>query len=49
MHAGETRVDGAKPALARLGRIATGLAGITLVLFMLDLLGVPVTDWISHL
>jgi uncharacterized membrane protein YbhN (UPF0104 family) len=49
MQAGETRVEGAKPALARLARIAVWLASIALVLFVLDLLGVPVADWIRQL
>jgi len=38
-----------KPVLARFGRIAGWLAAIALVLFVLDLLGVPVADWIREL
>jgi uncharacterized membrane protein YbhN (UPF0104 family) len=35
--------------LARVGRIGAWLAGIALVLLVLDLLGVPVADWIRDL
>ena len=35
--------------IARVGRIAAWLAGIALALFVLDLLGVPVADWIRQL
>ena len=38
----------ATPVLARVGRIAAWLAGIALVLFVLDQLGVPVSDWIHQ-
>lgn len=49
MQAGETRVEGGKSALARLGRVAGWLAGIALVLFVLELIGVPIVDWIRQL
>jgi len=43
----------AKPTLAaiwpRLARIALWIGGVAALLFLLDLVGVPVTDWISDL
>jgi uncharacterized membrane protein YbhN (UPF0104 family) len=35
--------------LARLGRIAVWVGGLALLIFVLDLLGIPVSDWISDL
>jgi hypothetical protein len=35
--------------LARLTRIAIWVGGIALLLFVLDLLGIPVSDWIREL
>jgi uncharacterized membrane protein YbhN (UPF0104 family) len=35
--------------LARLGRIVVWVGGIALVIFVLDLLGIPVSDWLSDL
>jgi uncharacterized membrane protein YbhN (UPF0104 family) len=35
--------------LTRLGRIAVWVGGIALLIFVLDLLGIPVSDWISDL
>jgi uncharacterized membrane protein YbhN (UPF0104 family) len=49
MQPGENGGGGSRPALIRLARIAAWLAGTALVLFVLDLLGVPVTDWIRKL
>lgn len=49
MEAGDTRAGGSRPVLARLGRIAGWLAGVGLVLFVLDVIGVPVADWIREL
>jgi uncharacterized membrane protein YbhN (UPF0104 family) len=49
MQADENRIDGSTPALTRVARIAAWLAGIALALFVLDLLGVPVADWIRQL
>jgi uncharacterized membrane protein YbhN (UPF0104 family) len=46
MEASQGRIEHATPVLARVGRIAAWLAGIALVLFVLDQLGVPVSDWI---
>ena len=46
MEASQGRVAHATPVLARVGRITAWLAGIALVLFLLDQLGVPVSDWI---
>ena len=37
---------GTKPVLVRVLRIVAWLAAIALVLFILDQLGVPVSDWI---
>lgn len=44
-----TRVDGHGSVVPRVARIAAWLAGIALALFVLDLLGVPVADWIRQL
>ena len=49
MQRGEPGDGGSEPALTRLARIAAWLAGAALVLFVLDLLGVPVADWIRQL
>jgi uncharacterized membrane protein YbhN (UPF0104 family) len=38
-----------RPILARLARIAVWVGGVALVLFILNLLGVPVADWIRQL
>src|SRR3954452_6012533 len=35
--------------LARLGRIAVWVGGVALLIFVLDLLGIPVSDWIRDL
>jgi uncharacterized membrane protein YbhN (UPF0104 family) len=35
--------------LARLGRIVVWVGGVALLIFVLDLLGIPVSDWISDL
>jgi uncharacterized membrane protein YbhN (UPF0104 family) len=48
MEASRGRVDNARPVLVRVERIAAWLAGIALVLFVLDQLGVPVSDWIHQ-
>jgi hypothetical protein len=45
----ETRANGRIPVLARTARIAAWLGLIALALFVLDLLGVPVGDWIRQL
>ena len=44
----EDSSERSRPALARVARIAAWLAGIALALFVLDELGVPVSDWIRH-
>ena len=49
MHADDPRGGSAKPRLTRVTRIVGWLAGLALVLFVLDLLGVPVADWIRQL
>jgi len=49
MATSETHVDGPGSALTRVARIAAWLAGIALALFVLNLLGVPVADWIRQL
>ena len=49
MHADDPRGGSAKPRLTRVARIFGWLAAIALVLFVLDLLGVPVADWIRQL
>jgi uncharacterized membrane protein YbhN (UPF0104 family) len=46
---GETRDGGSRPILGRIVRIAVWVAGVALVLFVLDLIGVPVSDWIRQL
>jgi hypothetical protein len=39
-----------KPTLARrLGRIALWVGGVALAIFVLDLLGIPVREWIEEL
>jgi uncharacterized membrane protein YbhN (UPF0104 family) len=43
------RAVAARPMLRRLARIATWLAATALALFVLDLLGVPVHQWINDL
>lgn len=40
---------GTRPKAARVGRILLWLAGIAVVLVVLDLLGVPVLDWVRRL
>ena len=42
------RTEDAKPAVARAARIAAWLAAIAVVLFVLDVLGVPISDWIRQ-
>ena len=49
METREARHGRSKPVLARVVRIAAWLGGIALILFVLDLLGVPVADWIRQL
>ena len=49
MQLDETRANGRIPVLARTARIAAWLGLIALALFVLDLLGVPVGDWIRQL
>ncbi len=49
MQSGETRNGDSRSVPARAARIAAWLVGIALVLFVLDLLGVPVVDWIRQL
>lgn len=49
MEAGDSRASRSKPRVRRLGRIAGGLAGVALVALVLDLLGVPVADWVREL
>ena len=46
MDATPAPTDGTKPVLVRVLRIVAWLAAIALVLFVLDQLGVPVSDWI---
>ena len=48
-NADDSRGGSAKSLVARVARIVAWLAGIALVLFVLDLLGVPVADWIRQL
>src|SRR6516165_7096869 len=48
MEATEARIDGAKSVLARVARIAAWLAGVVLLLFVLEQLGVPVSDWVDQ-
>jgi uncharacterized membrane protein YbhN (UPF0104 family) len=48
MDATDAPIDGTKPILARAARIVAWLAGIALVLFVLEQLGVPVVDWIDQ-
>ena len=42
------RNEDSRPALARIARIAAWLAGIAVVLFVLDELGIPISDWIRQ-
>jgi undecaprenyl pyrophosphate phosphatase UppP len=49
MASGESRFGGSGTVLTRAARIAVWLAGIVLALLVLDLLGVPVADWIQQL
>ena len=49
MQADQSGGGSAKPLVTRVARIFGWLAGIALVLFVLDLLGVPVADWIRQL
>jgi glycosyltransferase 2 family protein len=49
MGRGETRTCGASETRGRLVRIAVWLGGVALVLFVLDVLGVPVGDWVRQL
>ena len=48
MEATEARTDGPKSVLARVARIAAWLAGVVLLLFVLEQLGVPVSGWIDQ-
>jgi uncharacterized membrane protein YbhN (UPF0104 family) len=47
MESSQAHPDGDRPALARALRIVAWLAAIALAVFVLDLLGVPVSDWIE--
>ena len=47
--ADQTRADSATSIRARVVRIAAWLAGVAVALFVLELLGVPVADWIRQL
>ena len=49
MPTNETHVDAHTSAVLRVARIVAWLAGIALAIFMLDVLGVPVADWIREL
>ena len=49
METGETRVVGSGSVVTRVARIVAWLGGVALVLFVLDLLGVPVADWLRQL
>ena len=49
MEAREISAGESPPLLARLARISAWLGGIALLLLLLDLLGVPVLDWIRKL
>ena len=49
MEAREISAGESPPILARLARISAWLGGIAFVLLLLDLLGVPVLDWIRKL
>ena len=49
MEASEMRVAGSRPLLTRMARIAAWVGGVALALFVLNLLGVPVADWIEQL
>jgi len=40
---------GSRPAAIRLGRIAAWIGGVALLVFVLDLLGVPAGEWIGDL
>ncbi len=46
--ASAAHTEDAKPALARAARIAAWLAAIAAVLFVLDELGIPISDWIRQ-
>ena len=48
MEANDARIGDAKPILVRIARIAAWLAGLALVLYVLEHLGVPVSDWIHQ-
>jgi uncharacterized membrane protein YbhN (UPF0104 family) len=48
MEAGEARIDRGKPVTHRVLRIVAWLAGIALLLFVLEQLGVPVSDWVDQ-
>jgi glycosyltransferase 2 family protein len=49
MQADETGVGGSGRALERVARIVAWLAGVALVLLVLEVLGVPVVDWVRQL
>src|SRR5690348_7958078 len=49
MGAQARRARGWRPVAARVGRIVAWLAAIALLLIVLDLIGVPVLDWIKRL
>jgi uncharacterized membrane protein YbhN (UPF0104 family) len=49
MEGGRTREKTPQSVIGRVARIAAWLAGIAVVLFVLDLLGVPIADWIRQL
>jgi uncharacterized membrane protein YbhN (UPF0104 family) len=48
MEVTEARTAGARPILARVARIAMWLAGVALLLFVLEQLGVPVSAWVDQ-
>ena len=49
MEASEARAAGPAPVVTRIGRTAAGMGAVALALFVLNLLGVPVADWIEQL
>ena len=49
MEAGAARDRQSKPILSRVAQVAAWVGGIALALFVLNLLGVPVSDWIHQL
>src|SRR5262249_275979 len=49
MSAGDDRETPSRPIPMRIARIAAWVAGVALAVFVLDLLGVPVKNWIHQL